>query len=86
MADLPIEWTSDNAAIYVLERMHGTIRIMKVDVTSGERTEWVDIRPGDPAGILDVMPVHLTPDGQTYTSGYRRFLSDLFIAHSLISR
>jgi hypothetical protein len=30
------------------------------------------------------MPVHITPDGQTYAYGYRRFLSDLFIATPLI--
>jgi hypothetical protein len=29
------------------------------------------------------MPVHITPDGQTYAYGFRRFLSDLFIASSL---
>ncbi len=82
--DLPIEWTEDNAAVFVLERTHSAVRIMRVDVTSGERKEWVVIRPGDPAGILDVMPVHITPDGQTYAYGYRRFLSDLFIASSLL--
>lgn len=82
--DMPIEWTEDNSAVFILERTHSAVRIMRVDVTSGARTEWVDIRPGDPAGILDVMPVHITPDGQTYAYGYRRFLSDLFIATSLL--
>ena len=70
--------------MFVLERSHSAVRIMRVDITSGERKEWVVIRPGDPAGILDVMPVHITPDGQHYAYGYRRFLSDLFIATSLL--
>ena len=82
--DIPIEWSDDNSAVFVLERSHSAVRIMRVDVTSGERKEWVAIRPGDPAGILDVMPVHITPDGQHYAYGYRRFLSDLFIATSLL--
>ena len=81
--DIPIEWTEDNTAIFLLERTHNTVRIMRVDVASGERREWAAIRPGDPAGILDVMPVHITPNGDTYAYGYRRFLSDLFIATSL---
>jgi serine/threonine protein kinase/Tol biopolymer transport system component len=81
--DIPIEWTDDNSALFVLERIHTAVRVMRIDITSGERREWVTIRPGDPAGILDVMPVHITPDGQTYAYGYRRFLSDLFIATSL---
>jgi serine/threonine protein kinase len=82
--DVAIEWSDDNSALYVLERAHGQLKIVRVDVASGERRDWVDIRPGDPAGILDIMPVHITPDGQTYAYGYRRFLSDLFIATSLI--
>ena len=81
--DTPIEWTEDNTGLFVLERTHMTVRIIRVDVASGERREWVVIRPGDPAGILDIMPVHITPDGTTYAYGYRRFLSDLFIATSL---
>jgi hypothetical protein len=81
--DIPIEWADDNSAVYMLERSHNAVRIMRVDVTSGDRKEWATIRPGDPAGILDIMPVHITPDGQTYAYGYRRFLSDLFIATSL---
>ncbi|HEX7139760.1 MAG TPA: protein kinase [Vicinamibacterales bacterium] len=82
--DIPIEWADDNSAIFILERTHSQVRILRLDVTSGERKEWVEIRPGDPAGILDVMPVHITPDGQHYAYGYRRFLSDLFIATSLL--
>jgi len=81
--DLPIEWTDDDSALFVYERTRGTLRIVRLDVTSGERREWTAIRPGDPAGILDVMPVHITPDGQTYAYGYRRFLSDLFIGTDL---
>jgi len=82
--DIPIEWSDDSSAVFMLERTHPVVRIIRVDVTSGERREWVVLRPGDPAGILDVMPVHITPDGQTYAYGYRRFLSDLFIATSLL--
>jgi eukaryotic-like serine/threonine-protein kinase len=81
--DIPIEWTEDNSALFILERMHNNVRIMRVDSVSGERREWAPIRPGDPAGILDVMPVHITPDGQTFAYGYRRFLSDLFMVSGL---
>ncbi len=81
--DIPIEWTEDNAALFILERTHNNVQIVRVDVVSGERREWAVIRPGDPAGILDVMPVHITPDGQTYSYGYRRFLSDLFMVTGL---
>ena len=50
---------------------------------TGERNEWMTVRPDDPAGILDIMPVHVTPDGKTYAYGYRRQLSDLYIVTGL---
>ena len=37
-----------------------------------------------PAGILDIMPVHITPNGKTYAYGYRRLLSDLYVVTGLL--
>ena len=56
----------------------------RVEVKSGERKEWLPIRPDDPAGILDIMPVHITPNGKTYAYGYRRLLSDLYVVTGLL--
>lgn len=69
--DLPIGWTSDDRALYVYRRGRTSVSIERVDITTGERTLWHTIRPADPAGINDimpgyVMPVYITPDGQTY--------------------
>jgi hypothetical protein len=60
------------------------LNIFRVDIATGERREWMTIRPDDPAGILDIMPVHITPDGKTYAYGYRRQLSDLYIVTGLV--
>jgi serine/threonine protein kinase len=82
--DIPLDWTEDDSALFVSERGQSALKIYRVDVASGERGEWVTIRPDDPAGILDIMPVHITPDGQTYAYGYRRQLSDLYIVTGLV--
>jgi len=82
--DIPLDWTVDDSALFVSERGQSALKIFRVDVASGERREWVTIRPDDPAGILDIMPVHITPDGQTYAYGYRRQLSDLYIVTGLV--
>jgi len=82
--DIPLEWSPDDRAVFVFDRGQTTLKIYRVDVTSGDRKEWVTIRPDDPAGILDIMPVHITPDGQTYAYGYRRLLSDLYIVTGLL--
>ena len=82
--DVPLEWTEDNEAIFVSERGQATLKIFRVEVKSGERKEWLPIRPDDPAGILDIMPVHITPNGKTYAYGYRRLLSDLYVVTGLL--
>jgi len=86
--DLPIGWTPDDRALYVYRRGRTSVSIERVDITTGERTPWHTIRPADPAGINDimpgyVMPVYITPDGQTYAYSYRRFLSDLYVVSGL---
>jgi len=82
--DVPIGWTPDDKAIYVYRRGRVRVPIDRVDITTGERTPWHTITPSDPAGILDIMPILITPDGQTYAYGYRRFLSDLYVVTGLV--
>jgi serine/threonine protein kinase len=82
--DIPLDWTEDDAAIFVSERGQYMLKIFRIDVATGERREWATIRPDDPAGILDIMPVHITPDGHTYAYGYRRQLSDLYVVTGLV--
>jgi serine/threonine protein kinase len=81
--DLPIGWTPDDRALYVYRRGRTSVSIERVDITTGERTPWHTIHPADPAGINDIMPVYITPDGQTYAYSYRRFLSDLYVVSGL---
>lgn len=82
--DVPLEWTDDNTAIFVSERGQATLKVCRIDLTTGDRQAWLPIHPDDPAGILDIMPVHITPDGKNYAFGYRRLLSDLYIVTGLI--
>jgi hypothetical protein len=68
-----------------------SVSIERVDITTGERTPWHTIRPADPAGINDirpsyVMPVYITPDGQTYAYSYPRVLSDLYVVSGLLDK
>jgi len=81
--DVPIGWATDDRALYVHRRGRTEVLIERVDIESGERTPWHTIRPADPAGINDIMPICITADGQTYAYGYRRFLSDLYIVSGL---
>ena len=82
--DVPIGFTPDDSALWIFRRGRISVTIERVDIASGARTSWHTIQPGDPAGILDIFPIHITSDGQTYAYGYRRFLSDLYVVTGLI--
>lgn len=82
--DRPIQFTEDGKALFVYQSGRVSLSIDRIDLESGERKTWHPIEPADPAGILDVMPVYVTPDGKSYAYGYRRLLADLFVIENAL--
>jgi hypothetical protein len=72
-------WTADSKGLYV-----GSIgmpaKVEICDVATGARRPWKEIAPPDPAGVLAVGPILVSPDGKSYVYSYRRNLDDLFLA------
>ena len=81
--DVPIQWATGDDALFIYRRGRIDVPIDRIDLTTGERTTWLNIHPPDPAGVLDIMPLRITADGATYAYGYRRFLSDLYLVEGL---
>ncbi|HVT44958.1 MAG TPA: protein kinase [Thermoanaerobaculia bacterium] len=81
--DKPLAWSPDRRYLYICGVGRTAVAIDRVEIETGERTLWHEIRPADPAGVMDIFPVFITPDGQTYVYGYRRFLSDLYVVEGL---
>jgi eukaryotic-like serine/threonine-protein kinase len=82
--DHPIQWSQDNKYIWVYRRGRLRLTIDRIDVESGERTVWQELKPNDPAGVMDIMPVYITPDGENYAYSFRRYLSELYIVSGLL--
>jgi serine/threonine protein kinase/Tol biopolymer transport system component len=82
--DIPINWTTDDRALWIGKRGRVSLTVERAEIEGSARSEWHTIRPADPAGILDIFPVHMTPDGKTYAYSYRRSLSDLYVATGLL--
>jgi len=80
--ELPFGWTSDGRSIY-LGRITMPARVDICNVVTGERRLWKEILPPDPAGVLAIGPVLITPDGKSYVYSYRRMLDDLFLVTGL---
>ncbi len=58
-------------------------RIDLVDVATGGRRLWKELKPPDPTGVLAIGPVVMTADGSSYVCSYRRLLDDLYLAEGL---
>lgn len=78
-----LAWSDDGGGLFVTGQGRTSLPIVRVDLATGERTVHHTIRPADPGGIMDLSPMRITPDGQTYAYGYRRYLSDLFVVTGL---
>ncbi|PYQ37007.1 MAG: hypothetical protein DMF55_02665 [Acidobacteria bacterium] len=59
------------------------MKVFRVDMTTGERTLWKELTPPDPAGVLTMGPIVMTPDGKSYVYSYRRTLDELFLVEGL---
>jgi dipeptidyl aminopeptidase/acylaminoacyl peptidase len=82
-ADILLRWTADGSAIYVYRPTQPPLRVEKVDVTTGKRTLWKELRPPDASGVEQMGPVVLSPDETSYVYSYRRGLDDLYLAKGM---
>jgi hypothetical protein len=81
--DQAILWGSDNA-LYVYQFARIRTLIERIDLTTGERTVWQELKPADPAGVMNIHPAHVAADLKSYAYGFRRFLSELYIVEGLL--
>jgi Tol biopolymer transport system component len=81
--DTPYCWTGDGRFLYVAQRRELPRKIDRVEVATGSRERWKEIKPGDSAGVVSVGGIHVTPDGRHYVYTYSRSLSDLYLVEGL---
>jgi eukaryotic-like serine/threonine-protein kinase len=77
--DVPTRFSADGRSIFVATFGRIPAMLYKVDLTTGARTEWREAMPADPAGLINVGPILVTPDGATTVYSYTRLLSDLYV-------
>jgi Tol biopolymer transport system component len=81
--DIPLRWTADGSALFVYRPSAPPLRIEIVDVKTGHRTLWKEVRPPDPSGVEQVGPMQIAPDEKSYVYSYRRALDELYLATGL---
>lgn len=78
--DTPLGWSKDGNSIFVYRPSAPPLRVELVDVKTGQRTLWKEIRPPDPSGVDQVGPIVIARDQTSYVYSYRRALDDLYLA------
>jgi hypothetical protein len=79
----PIRWSADSRFLYTVPLGAAPATLRLVDVRSGEAAVVATLLLRDPAGVVQVSPVTVTPDGSSYVYGYVRRLSVVWIVEGL---
>ena len=79
--EYPVQWDASGANLYVWNRSFPA-HVSLLEIRSGQRKQWLETIPPDPAGLLYAM-LFITPDGKSYAYRYRRVLSTLYMSDGL---
>ena len=81
--ETPYSWSGDGRFLYVAHRRELPRKIDLLEVATGRRELWKELRPADSAGVVSVGGIRVTPDGRYYVYTYSRTLSDLYLVEGL---
>jgi eukaryotic-like serine/threonine-protein kinase len=81
--DIPVAWRTDNHSLYI--RTHSDtnkiLRVSVLNVDTGARTPWKEIRPAGP--VDEVSNLAIAPDGRAYAYNFAQATSDLYLVQGL---
>jgi Tol biopolymer transport system component/predicted Ser/Thr protein kinase len=81
--ELPVAWSNDGHSLFVYRSAELPAKVDLIELSTGRRTLWKELRPSDPAGVEFIGPILMTADAKTYVYGYRRLLTDLYVVDGL---
>ncbi|HEX8815784.1 MAG TPA: WD40 repeat domain-containing serine/threonine protein kinase [Terriglobales bacterium] len=79
----PINFSGDGQSLYIYQPGELPAHVFRVDLKTGQRTLFKQLMPSDPAGVENIGPILMTPDGKTCVFGYHRMLADLYLVEGL---
>lgn len=77
-----IRWSADGKYLFVASDSI-PVEVHRVGVITGRRELVYTLAPSDAAGLWNIGPVLVTPDGRSYVYSDYRILSDLYLASGL---
>ena len=79
----PVQWANDGSAIYGYHVGELPSKIYKVEIATGRQTVVQALRPGVPAGVVNVSPIVVSRDGKRFAYSYNQTLSVLYVVSGL---
>lgn len=83
--DMPVGWRADSRSLYIRAKRAGeqSTPVWILDIATGKRTLWKEIRPSQPIDAPYDLHLHVTPDGRAYAYNFSLQISDLYLATGL---
>jgi hypothetical protein len=78
-----VNFTADGRALHVAQTVAASARVARLDVQTGERQPVLELTPRDPAGVVGIDILEMTPDGRAYVYAFVRRLCDLYEVEGL---
>ena len=76
-------WSADPHILYVYQPTQSPLRLYRLNVVTGERQFFKELRLSDPTGLCDMAHVLMSADGRAYVFSYTRLLSELYLVKGL---
>jgi hypothetical protein len=83
LGDVPIRWTQDGRGLFVFRFGEVPARVHRFDLASHARELVTELIPADPAGVGQIIAIHVTADGRSCAYSYKQNLADLFLVGGL---
>jgi serine/threonine protein kinase/Tol biopolymer transport system component len=78
-----VRFDRDGQHLFVARVLETPPRIERLDIATGGRTLWRELRPGDSAGVVFVGGVVVAPEAECYAYTYLRSRSDLYLVEGI---
>jgi tRNA A-37 threonylcarbamoyl transferase component Bud32 len=77
---VPAGWSLDGRYLYLGEVGKRPMPVFRLDLQHETHDQIWELMPTESAGLVDIGPVLVSPDGSAYAYSYRRDLATLFVA------
>jgi Tol biopolymer transport system component len=76
-------WSKDGHFLFLRKPNEpSSLTVNRLDVATGRQEAWRELKVSDPVGV-QIGPVMITPDGNSYAYSYQRDISTLYLAEGL---